>query len=127
MGFQPQLQVISCNTSNSPLICSQGSATNQDGRSSSLTAPNGPAQQDLILSAFHACSDVSGISLLAVHGTGTPLGDPIETGAIGAAMLKLQGNEQHQASPLVLASTKARYGHTEGAAGGLSLALQLAK
>lgn len=31
-----------------------GSAVNQDGRSSSLTAPNGPAQQDVILKALSA-------------------------------------------------------------------------
>ena len=29
-----------------------GSAVNQDGRSSSLTAPNGPAQQDAVLTAL---------------------------------------------------------------------------
>lgn len=31
-----------------------GAALNQDGRSSSLTAPSGPAQQSLIRSALHA-------------------------------------------------------------------------
>ena len=34
------------------LLC--GSATNQDGRSSALTAPNGPAQQAVILAALAA-------------------------------------------------------------------------
>ena len=61
------------------MLCStQGSAVGQDGRSSSLTAPNGPAQQLLIATtlaaARHPAADVA---LLAVHGTGTPLGDPI--------------------------------------------------
>lgn len=98
----------------------QGSATNQDGRSSSLTAPNGPAQQALILAAAQACRDsISAISLLATHGTGTPLGDPIETGAIGAAVAKLQPVYRNQGwnSGLTLSSVKATYGHTEGTAG----------
>lgn len=54
----------------------------QDGRSSSLTAPNGPAQQDVLRAALGAGglapSDLGGLQM---HGTGTPLGDPIEVGA----------------------------------------------
>jgi acyl transferase domain-containing protein len=48
-----------------------GSAVNQDGRSSSLTAPNGPAQQEVIraaLSSSHA--DAASVSTLSMHGTG---------------------------------------------------------
>ena len=56
----------------------QGSAVGQDGRSSSLTAPNGPAQQLLIASTLMAARrPATDVALLAVHGTGTPLGDPI--------------------------------------------------
>ncbi len=57
----------------------------QDGRSSSLTAPNGPAQQDVLRAALGAGglapSDLGGLQM---HGTGTPLGDPIEVGAAAA-------------------------------------------
>ena len=63
--------------------------------------------------------------------TGTPLGDPIEVGALGQA---LSGRQAKRTSPAVpedqscvaLASAKACYGHTEGAAGltGALLALQ---
>ncbi len=56
----------------------QGSAVNQDGRSSSLTAPNGISQQALISTTLQAAGLAPGsITCLAVHGTGTPLGDPI--------------------------------------------------
>jgi len=52
-----------------------GSAVNQDGRSSSLTAPNGPAQQEVLRAALAdgglLPQDVLGLSM---HGTGTPLG-----------------------------------------------------
>ena len=55
-----------------------GSAVNQDGRSSSLTAPNGPAQQQVLRAALTDAvlepADVSGLSL---HGTGTPLGETL--------------------------------------------------
>ena len=51
---------------------------NQDGRSSSLTAPNGPAQGALLQAALHAGGlAASDVVTVAVHGTGTPLGDPI--------------------------------------------------
>ena len=51
---------------------------NQDGRSSSLTAPNGPSQKQLIVAALLAASlKRERLACIAVHGTGTPLGDPI--------------------------------------------------
>ncbi|KAL6765558.1 type I polyketide synthase, partial [Haematococcus lacustris] len=54
-----------------------GSAVNQDGRSSSLTAPNGLAQQAVMLAALAAAGACTGdVGLLQLHGTGTPLGDP---------------------------------------------------
>ena len=56
----------------------QGSAVNQDGRSSSLTAPNGPSQQRLLRRALQAADlAATDIAYVVVHGTGTPLGDPI--------------------------------------------------
>lgn len=48
-----------------------GSAVNQDGRSSALTAPNGPAQQEVIRSALAAAGvPASRVDLLSMHGTG---------------------------------------------------------
>lgn len=81
-----------------------GSAVNQDGRSSSLTAPNGPAQTMLIRTALAvADAQPSQISLVAVHGTGTPLGDPIEIGALGQAL------GHAQAAPRLVALGKLPY------------------
>ena len=53
------------------------------------------------------------VSAVAVHGTGTPLGDPIEVGALGQGLKRAAGDS---GSILVL-SNKACYGHTEGTAG----------
>ncbi len=92
-----------------------GSAINQDGRSSGLTAPNGPSQTSLI-SLVLSISGLgpSALTLAAVHGTGTALGDPIEVSALGAAFSPRQGLHQ---GPLATGSVKACFGHTEGAAG----------
>eukprot|EP00439_Symbiodinium_sp_Y106_P015700 s8027_g2.t1 len=61
---------------------------NQDGRSATLTAPNGPclSQEELLNSAMQQ-ADLEPVELGAIecHGTGTALGDPIEVGAIKAA------------------------------------------
>ena len=68
------------------------------------------------------------LSFVAAHGTGTPLGDPIETGAVcrAAAMLQ-QGDGSRDPQPPVpfaVAGVKTLLGHTEGTAGltGLLLA-----
>ncbi len=69
------------------LVAICGSSVNQDGRSSSLTAPNGPAQQNAIRSALEVGSiDPCQVTTLELHGTGTALGDPIEVGAAVAVM-----------------------------------------
>ena len=100
-----------------------GGAVNQDGRSSSLTSPHGPSQQMLLNTCLKMCSLAPArVDNVAVHGTGTALGDPIEVGAISAAL----GVERSQ--PLTLTSVKSCYGHTEGTAGvtGLLFALNFA-
>ncbi len=54
-----------------PLALLAGSAVNQDGRSSALTAPNGPAQQEVVLQALRSCGHAaSALSAVSMHGTG---------------------------------------------------------
>lgn len=96
----------------------QGSAVNQDGRSSSLTAPNGPSQQAAVRQALQASAmEPHQMTALQLHGTGTPLGDPIE---LGAAQAVLMGNTRRE-QPITIAAAKSWIGHTEAASGVLGL------
>ncbi len=68
------LQLFSDAPGGSPVACILGSAVNQDGRSSSLTAPNGPAQQGVIRQALRGSGIVpNDVTTLQMHGTGKML------------------------------------------------------
>ena len=92
----------------------RGSAVNQDGRSNGLTAPNGLAQQAVIREALRAANvPPARVSYLEAHGTGTPLGDPIEVNALKAVLLE----GRPAGDPCWLGSVKTNVGHLEAAAG----------
>jgi acyl transferase domain-containing protein len=99
-----------------------GTAVNQDGRSSTLTAPNGPAQQVAVrqaLSSGHMTA--AALAMVQLHGTGTPLGDPIEVGAL-AAVLAAARAPSAVGRQVALAAGKTSVGHTEPAAGVVGVA-----
>ena len=103
-----------------------GSAVRQDGRSASLTAPNGQAQQGVLSAALmDARLHKDKVATFEAHGTGTALGDPIEAGSLAAGLLV---HRDRSCEPLLAGSLKAIAGHTEpgaGIAGMLKLLMQL--
>lgn len=93
----------------------EGSAMNQDGRSSGLTVPSGNAQQKVIASALQdAGVTADSVQYLEAHGTATKLGDPIELNAIANAF---HCNIEGARPALKVGSVKANLGHMESAAG----------
>jgi acyl transferase domain-containing protein/acyl-CoA synthetase (AMP-forming)/AMP-acid ligase II/acyl carrier protein len=90
----------------------RSSAINHDGRSNGLTAPSGTAQQEVIREAVERAGvDPGDVSYVETHGTGTPLGDPIEARALAAVL------RPGSAMPLLIGSVKTNIGHLEAAAG----------
>jgi phthiocerol/phenolphthiocerol synthesis type-I polyketide synthase C len=91
-----------------------GSAANTDGRKSSLTVPSADAQIALMKQAYATAGICAAdIDYLEAHGTGTPVGDPIESRAIGEAL----GQQRPAGQPLPIGSIKSNIGHLEAASG----------
>ncbi len=92
----------------------KGTAINHDGPASGLTVPNGPAQQAVLRDALRLAQiEPADVDFVECHGTGTPLGDPIEVQALGA----VYGQGRDANRPLWLGAVKANLGHLEPAAG----------
>ncbi|GAA3118111.1 hypothetical protein GCM10020254_76330 [Streptomyces goshikiensis] len=98
-----------------------GTAVNHTGRTPSLTAPNPHSQAEVIVEAVRAAGiDPRTIGFVQAHGTGTPLGDPVEIEGLKQAFARLY--EDHDlpapAEPhLAVGTVKANIGHLEAAAG----------
>ena len=95
-----------------------GSGINQDGASNGITAPNGAAQEKLIVDTYNKFKiDPEKISYVEAHGTGTKLGDPVETNALVRAFKTFTKNKEFCA----VGSAKSYIGHTAAAAGVIGL------
>ncbi|MBB5937003.1 type I polyketide synthase [Streptomyces zagrosensis] len=92
----------------------RGSAVNNDGASTGLTVPSQAAQEQVLRRAYaRAGLAPADAQYVELHGTGTPVGDPIEAAALGAAL----GAGRPSHSPLLVGSAKTNVGHLEGSAG----------
>jgi acyl transferase domain-containing protein len=96
----------------------KGSAVVSDGKSAGLTVPNGASQKLAMQKALDNCDlTPNDISYIEAHGTGTPLGDPIEVSAIQQVYSRAPRH-----APIAIGSVKANIGNLEGTSGAASLA-----
>ncbi|HET8797303.1 MAG TPA: beta-ketoacyl synthase N-terminal-like domain-containing protein, partial [Thermoanaerobaculia bacterium] len=94
----------------------RASGVNFDGRSNGVTAPNGRMQAELIENLYRRHGiDPAGIGHVVTHGTGTPLGDPVEIDALQTAFASL--NNALPPSCCAITSCKSNVGHTMAASG----------
>ncbi|GAA3683916.1 type I polyketide synthase [Lentzea roselyniae] len=90
-----------------------GTATNSDGRTAGMALPSRLAQRELLCQVYRRAGvDPDELVYLEAHGTGTPVGDPIECRAIGEALAL-----RRTAGPLPIGSVKTNLGHLEPASG----------
>ncbi|HEY9163466.1 MAG TPA: SDR family NAD(P)-dependent oxidoreductase, partial [Magnetovibrio sp.] len=98
----------------------KGVGSNHGGRTSALTVTSPQAQADLIYDV-HRSADVppSSVSYIEAHGTGTPVGDPIEMLGLKKAFASLYeaAGEKLKPGHCAVGSIKTNIGHLEGAAG----------
>lgn len=89
----------------------RGTAVNQNGRGTRLSAPSESAQIDLYRLALERGGVEAGdVGMVEAHGPGTAVGDPIEFAAVAAVYGKGRGR-------CALGSVKTNIGHTEPVSG----------
>lgn len=90
----------------------RASTTNQDGRTPGLTTPSQQAQTENIRNAYRSAGlNLERTAHFEAHGTGTQVGDQIETSAINDAFRRGKDN------PLYIGALKPNIGHLESASG----------
>lgn len=88
------------------------SDVNSDGRTNGISLPSSEAQEDLLNRVYsRAHIDPMRLAFIEAHGTGTPIGDPIEANAIGRSL------GSGRTDPLAIGSVKTNIGHLEPASG----------
>ncbi|KAK4508593.1 hypothetical protein PRZ48_002332 [Zasmidium cellare] len=90
----------------------RGTAINANGKTQGISLPSAVAQEAVIRKAYaKAGLDLDGTAYVECHGTGTPVGDPIEVEAVARAFANPSRD------PLLIGSVKTNIGHSEAASG----------
>ncbi|MEM1168616.1 MAG: type I polyketide synthase [Cyanobacteria bacterium P01_H01_bin.35] len=99
----------------------KGSAVNHGGKARTLTAPNVYAQAQVLRTAYSRANiSPNTVSFIESHGTGTPLGDPIEINALKRSFRQLYQQYElpkTEKAYCALGAVKSNIGHLEGASG----------
>ncbi|KAI0508959.1 hypothetical protein F5B22DRAFT_658737 [Xylaria bambusicola] len=93
----------------------RGTAFNANGRTGGITHPSPDGQEACIRRAYERAGglDTSLTGYFECHGTGTPVGDPIEVSAIG----RVFADTRTSSMPLLIGSIKSNMGHSEPSSG----------
>jgi acyl transferase domain-containing protein/NADPH:quinone reductase-like Zn-dependent oxidoreductase/NADP-dependent 3-hydroxy acid dehydrogenase YdfG/acyl carrier protein len=88
--------------------------SNQDGRTPAMPIPNGESQKAMLRRACEKAGITPNqIQYLEAHGTGTPIGDPIEANAQGEVL----SENRPPGDVCYMGSVKSNIGHLESASG----------
>ena len=92
----------------------RSAVVNQDGNTSSMTVPGEDTQAAMLRDAYaQAGMPANRVTYMEAHGTGTPVGDPIETRALGEVLC--QGRAEGE--ECIIGSVKSNIGHLESGSG----------
>lgn len=93
----------------------RGSAVNNDGsRKAGFATPSVEGQREVLTQAYAAAGvDMDSVGYIQAHGTGTPVGDPIEVQALTRAFRQ----DTARTGFCALGSVKGNLGHLDSAAG----------
>ncbi len=87
---------------------------NQDGHTTSMTVPGADAQAAMLRRAYcEAGLAPTQVMYMEAHGTGTPVGDPIELSALGRVLSKGRADDNR----CLVGSVKSNIGHLEAGSG----------
>ena len=100
----------------------RAAVVNQDGRTSAMTVPGLESQSQMLEEAYKEAGLEPGrVCYMEAHGTGTPVGDPIEVQALGEVLSR----ERPEGNECVIGSVKTNIGHLESGSGIAGLILSL--
>ena len=92
---------------------------NQDGHTSSMTVPGVETQAKMLEDAYEKAGiQPKQVRYMEAHGTGTPVGDPIETRALGQVLSRGRDEGDY----CLIGSVKTNVGHLESGSGVAGLA-----
>ena len=92
----------------------RGTAANQDGHTVNIATPSRDAQVEVYQTALaRGGVDPTTVGMIEAHGTGTPVGDPIEFSSLATVY--------GTAGPCAIGSAKTNFGHGQSASGALGL------
>lgn len=87
----------------------------RNGRTAGITHPSPEGQEKAIRRAYQRAGNLNPAetAYFECHGTGTPVGDPLEVEAVG----RVFADERSAESPLLIGSIKTNIGHCEASSG----------